>query len=53
MCRGDKKCIKTLVGKPEEQTALGRRRRTWEDVIKVILNMALGCGLMIAPIGGL
>ena len=35
---------RVLVGKPEEQTPLGRPRRTWEDNIKMDLR-EVGCNL--------
>jgi hypothetical protein len=33
-----KRCIKYLVGKPEEKRQLGRPRRRWEDNIGILLR---------------
>jgi hypothetical protein len=43
---GEKRGVcRVLVGKPEGKRALGRRRRRWEDNIKMDLQ-EIGCGVM-------
>ena len=46
MCMGERRGVyRVLVGKPEGKRPLGRRRRRWEDYIKMDLQER-GCGGM-------
>jgi len=45
MCGGRGKAYRVLVGKTEAKRPLGRRRRTWEDNIKMDLQ-EVGCESM-------
>ena len=38
MYRGEERCVRVLVGKPEGKNHLGSHRRRWEDNIKMDLQ---------------